>query len=256
VIFPGFSWHNMVAKNPLNQIPRLGGKFLWMQFVQAKKAGATILRGGAFKPRTSPYAFQGLGLKGLKFLAEAREETGLKIVTEIMDVRDMDMVLKYADIIQIGARNMQNYSFLRDLAKCSRPVMMKRGQSATVEEWLMAAEYLLSGGNSQVILCERGIRTFETSTRNTMDIGAIPVIKQKSHLPIIADPSHGIGIRDKVMPMARAAIAAGADGLIIEVHHDPDHAKSDGAQSLFPDQFDQLMQEVTLIAKAIGRGVA
>jgi 3-deoxy-7-phosphoheptulonate synthase len=223
---------------------------------RVSKSGARFLRGGAFKPRTSPYAFQGMGPEGLKLLREAADAFKLGVVTEIMDNTQIELGEKYADIIQIGARNMQNYSFLRDLAKCSRPIMLKRGQSATIEEWLMAAEYLLSGGNSQVILCERGIRTFETSTRNTMDIGAIPVIKQKSHLPIIADPSHGIGIRDKVMPMARAAIAAGADGLIVEVHHDPDHAKSDGAQSLFPGQFEQLMQEVTLIAKAIGRGVA
>jgi 3-deoxy-7-phosphoheptulonate synthase len=220
-----------------------------------KDAGAKILRGGAFKPRTSPYSFQGLGENGLKLLRAAANEFQLKVVTEVMDKSQIDMIEKYADILQIGARNMQNYTFLKDLGRASKPVMLKRGLAATIEEWLMSAEYILSGGNEQVILCERGIRTFETATRNTMDISAIPVIKKKSHLPIIADPSHGIGIRDKVIPMARAAIAAGADGIIVEVHHDPDHALSDGAQSLYPNQFSQMMKEVRMIAQAIERTI-
>jgi 3-deoxy-7-phosphoheptulonate synthase len=221
-----------------------------------KDAGAKILRGGAFKPRSSPYSFQGLGEDGLKFLHAAANEYQLKVVTEVMDKSQIDLVEKYADILQIGARNMQNYTFLKDLGKATKPVMLKRGLAATIEEWLMSAEYILSGGNQQVILCERGIRTFETATRNTMDISAIPVIKKKSHLPIIADPSHGIGIRDKVIPMARAAVAAGADGIIVEVHHDPDHALSDGAQSLYPNQFSQMMKEVRMIARAIERFIA
>jgi 3-deoxy-7-phosphoheptulonate synthase len=220
-----------------------------------KDAGAKILRGGAFKPRTSPYSFQGLGENGLKLLRAAANEFQLKVVTEVMDKSQIDMIEKYADILQIGARNMQNYTFLKDLGRASKPVMLKRGLAATIEEWLMSAEYILSGGNEQVILCERGIRTFETATRNTMDISAIPVIKKKSHLPIIADPSHGIGIRDKVIPMARAAIAAGADGIIVEVHHDPDHALSDGAPSLYPNQFSQMMKEVRMIAQAIERTI-
>jgi 3-deoxy-7-phosphoheptulonate synthase len=174
----------------------------------------------------------------------------------VMDKSQIDLIEKYADILQIGARNMQNYTFLKDLGKASKPVMLKRGLAATIDEWLMSAEYILSGGNQQVILCERGIRTFETATRNTMDISAIPVVKKKSHLPIIADPSHGIGIRDKVIPMARAAVAAGADGIIVEVHHDPDHALSDGAQSLYPNQFSQMMKEVRIIAQAIERTIA
>ena len=221
-----------------------------------KDAGAKILRGGAFKPRSSPYSFQGLGEDGLKLLRTAANEFQLKVITEVMDKSQIDLIEKYADILQIGARNMQNYTFLKDLGKASKPVMLKRGLAATIEEWLMSAEYILSGGNQQVILCERGIRTFETATRNTMDISAIPVIKKKSHLPIIADPSHGIGIRDKVIPMARAAVAAGADGIIVEVHHDPDHALSDGAQSLYPDQFSQMMKEVRMIAQAIDRSIA
>jgi 3-deoxy-7-phosphoheptulonate synthase len=221
-----------------------------------RKSGAKILRGGAFKPRTSPYSFQGLGEEGLRLLRAAANENDLKVITEVMDKSQIDLVEKYADILQVGARNMQNFTFLKDLGKASKPVMLKRGQSATIEEWLMSAEYILSGGNHQVILCERGIRTFETATRNTMDIGAIPVVQKKSHLPIVADPSHGIGIRDKVIPMARACVAAGADGIMIEVHNDPDHAKSDGAQSLFPDQFAQLMKEVRIIAEAIGRKIA
>ncbi len=223
---------------------------------KVKAAGATVLRGGAFKPRTSPYAFQGLGEQGLKFLRAAGDAHGLAVITEVMDRSQIDLVEKYSDVLQVGARNMQNYTFLRDLGKASKPVMLKRGLSATIEEWLMSAEYILSGGNHSVMLCERGIRTFEPSTRNTMDIGAIPLIKKRSHLPIVADPSHGIGLRDKVIPMARASVAAGADGIIVEVHHDPDHAKSDGAQSLFPDQFEQLMREVRIIAEAIGRRIA
>ena len=219
-------------------------------------AGARVLRGGAFKPRTSPYSFQGLGEEGLRFIRAAADEYKLKVITEVMDKSQIDLVEKYTDILEIGARNMQNFTFLRDLGKAAKPVLLKRGLAATIEEWLMSAEYILSGGNEQVILCERGIRTFETATRNTLDISAIPVIKKKSHLPIIADPSHGIGIRDKVIPMARACVAAGADGIMVEVHHDPDHAKSDGAQSLFPDQFAQMMKEVRIIAEAIGRKIA
>jgi len=219
------------------------------------ESGAKILRGGAFKPRTSPYTFQGMGEPALQFLRSAADEYKLKVVTEVMDRSQIDLVEKYADILQIGARNMQNYTFLKDLGRASKPVLLKRGLSATIEEWLMSAEYILAGGNHQVILCERGIRTFETSTRNTLDIGAIPVVQKKSHLPVIADPSHAIGIRDKVIPMARACVAAGADGIIVEVHHDPDHALSDGAQSLFPDQFSQMMKEVRMIAEAIGRSI-
>ncbi len=221
-----------------------------------KDSGAKILRGGAFKPRTSPYSFQGLGEQGLKLLRSAADEYKLKVITEVMDKSQIDLVEKYADILQIGARNMQNYMFLKDLGKASKPVMLKRGIAATIEEWLMSAEYILAGGNEKVILCERGIRTFETATRNTMDISAIPVIKKKSHLPIFADPSHGVGIRDKVIPMARASVAAGADGIMVEVHHDPDRALSDGAQSLYPNQFEQLMKEVRMIAQAINRNIA
>lgn len=220
------------------------------------KSGAQFLRGGAFKPRTSPYAFQGLGEEGLKLMRLAADEFGLLVISEAMDGTQLSLVEKYTDIIQVGARNMQNYNFLRELGKSSKPVLLKRGLSATIEEWLMSAEYILSGGNTQVILCERGIRTFETATRNTMDISAIPVVHAKSHLPIIADPSHGIGIRDKVIPMARAAVAAGADGIIVEVHNDPDHAKSDGPQSLFPNQFEEMMQQIRVIAKAIGRNIS
>ncbi len=220
------------------------------------RAGAKILRGGAFKPRTSPYAFQGLGEEGLKLLRAAADAFTLKVITEVMDRSQISLVEQYADILQVGARNMQNFTFLKDLGKASKPVLLKRGLSATIEEWLMSAEYILAGGNEKVVLCERGIRTFETSTRNTLDIGAIPVVKKKSHLPIIADPSHGIGIRDKVIPMARACVAAGADGVMVEVHNDPDHAKSDGPQSLFPEQFDQLMKELRIIAEAIGRRIA
>jgi 3-deoxy-7-phosphoheptulonate synthase len=221
-----------------------------------KEHGATFLRGGAFKPRTSPYSFQGLGEQGLKFLREAADKYELLVITEVMDASQIALVEQYADALQIGARNMQNFVFLKELGKSRKPVMLKRGMAATIEEWLMSAEYILSGGNRKVILCERGIRTFETATRNTMDISAIPVVHKRSHLPVIADPSHATGIRDKVIPMARAAVAAGADGIMVEVHHDPDRALSDGAQSLYPKQFAQLMNEIRLIAKAIGRTVA
>jgi 3-deoxy-7-phosphoheptulonate synthase len=220
-----------------------------------KKAGAKILRGGAFKPRSSPYSFQGLGEEGLRMLRAAANQHDLKLVSEVMDISQIELIDRYADIFQLGARNMQNFTLLRELGRTRKPVLLKRGISATIEEWLLSAEYLLAGGNSQVILCERGIRTFESYTRNTLDISAIPVVKKRSHLPIIADPSHGTGRRDKVAPMARAAVAAGADGLIIEVHGDPDHALSDGAQSLYPQQFDRLMAELRIIAPAIGRTI-
>lgn len=220
-----------------------------------KRAGAKILRGGAFKPRSSPYSFQGLGEPGLKMLRAAADRHGLKLITEVMEIAQIEVIEKYAHILQVGARNMQNFSLLRELGKRRVPVMIKRGISATIEEWLMSAEYVLAGGNMQVMLCERGIRTFETYTRNTFDISAIPVVQQLCHLPVIADPSHGTGRRDKVAPMARAAVAAGADGLIIEVHCDPDHAKSDGAQSMFPAQFERLMAELRIIAPAIGRSL-
>lgn len=218
--------------------------------------GAVMMRGGAFKPRTSPYSFQGLGETGLRIMRSACDAYGLKMVTEVMDVSQIDLILQYADVLQVGARNMQNYTLLRELGKTNKPVLLKRGLSATVEELLMSAEYILSGGNMNVILCERGIRTFEKSTRNTMDISAIPVVHQKSHLPIIADPSHAVGLRDKVIPLARAAVAAGADGLMVEVHPDPDNALSDGGQSLFPQQFAQLMREISIIIQAIGRSLA
>ncbi len=220
------------------------------------RAGATVIRGGAFKPRSSPYAFQGLGEEGLQMLREAADRNGLLVVSEVMDQSQIDVVARYADILQVGARNMQNFNLLRELGKQRKPVLLKRGISATIEELLLSAEYILSGGNYDVILCERGIRTFETYTRNTMDISAIPVVKHLSHLPIIADPSHGTGRRDKVAPMARAAVAAGADGLIVEVHPDPDHALSDGAQSLRPEQFQELMAQLRIIAPAVGRRVA
>ena len=220
------------------------------------KAGAKILRGGAFKPRTSPYAFQGLGEKGLEMMREAADKFKLFTVSEVMDPSQVEMMGKYVDIYQVGARNMQNYHLLRALGEVRKPVLLKRGLSATMEELLLSAEYILSGGNYQVILCERGIRTFETYTRNTLDIAAIPVIKKLSHLPMWADPSHGTGRRDKVAPMARAAVAAGADGLLIEVHNDPEHALSDGAQSLETSTFTQLMAELRIIAPAIGRRMA
>jgi 3-deoxy-7-phosphoheptulonate synthase len=217
------------------------------------KAGAKILRGGAFKPRTSPYAFQGMGEKGLQLMREAADKFNLFVVSEVMDPSQIQMMGAYVDIFQVGARNMQNYFLLRALGEVQKPVLLKRGMSATMEEWLLSAEYILSGGNYNVVLCERGIRTFETATRNTLDIAAIPVIQKLSHLPIFADPSHGTGRRDKVPPMARAAIAAGADGLLIEVHNDPDHALSDGAQSLHPANFAKLMDELRIIAPAVGR---
>jgi 3-deoxy-7-phosphoheptulonate synthase len=220
-----------------------------------RRAGAKIFRGGAFKPRSSPYSFQGLGEEGLQMLREAANAENLKLVSEVMDASQIEVIGKYCDIFQVGARNMQNFTLLRELGHVRKPVLLKRGISATIEEWLLSAEYVLSGGNTDVILCERGIRTFETATRNTFDISAIPVVKKLSHLPIIADPSHGAGRRDMVAPMARAAVAAGADGLIIEVHCDPDHALSDGAQSMFPAQFDRLMAELRIIAPAIGRSI-
>src|ERR1700684_651205 len=220
------------------------------------KAGAKILRGGAFKPRTSPYAFQGMGEEGLKLMKEAAEKFQLFTVSEIMDLSQVQMMSGYVDIFQVGARNMQNYYLLRALGEVRKPVLLKRGMSATMEELLLSAEYILAGGNPDVILCERGIRTFETYTRNTFDIAAIPVIKKLSHLPMIGDPSHGTGRRDKVVPMARAAVAAGADGLLVEVNPDPDRALSDGAQSLRPEPFQQLMKELRMIAPAIGRQIA
>ncbi|MFI5371803.1 MAG: 3-deoxy-7-phosphoheptulonate synthase [Candidatus Eisenbacteria bacterium] len=219
------------------------------------RAGATVMRGGAYKPRTSPYAFQGLGEEGLRIMRRAADAHGLAVVSEVMDSQQVSLVARYADILQIGARNMQNYALLREVGHSDRPVLLKRGLAATIEEWLMAAEHVMSQGNSQVILCERGIRTFETYTRNTLDLNAIPVVKELSHLPVIVDPSHGTGIRDKVSPMARAAVAAGADGLIIEVHHDPDHALSDGPQSLYPAQFDELVKQIRTIAEVVGRRV-
>ena len=220
------------------------------------KAGAKILRAGAFKPRTSPYAFQGMGEPGLKLMREAADKFGLFTVSEVMDPSQVEMMGRYVDIYQVGARNMQNYHLLRALGEVRKPVLLKRGMSATMEELLLSAEYILAGGNYSVILCERGIRTFETYTRNTFDLAAIPVIQKLSHLPMWADPSHGTGRRDKVPPMARAAVAAGADGLLIEVHNDPEHALSDGAQSLFFDQFDKLMAEMRIIAPAVGRTIA
>ncbi len=208
------------------------------------KSGAHIFRGGAFKPRTSPYSFQGLGEEGLKILAKVRKETGMPVVTEVMDFQTFDIVENYTDIIQIGTRNMQNFSLLRRAGKAKKPVLLKRGMAATIEEWLMAAEYILEEGNSQVILCERGVRTFVNHSRNTLDISAIPVVKKESHLPIIVDPSHAAGVRDQVAPLSLAAVAVEAHGLIIEVHHAPDEALSDGAQSLYPEQFDLLCQKI------------
>ena len=220
-----------------------------------KRAGAKVLRGGAFKPRSSPYSFQGLGEEGLRLLRAAADRHNLKLVSEVMDISQLDLMERYAHILQVGARNMQNFTLLRELGRSKKPIMLKRGISATIEEWLLSAEYILAGGNMNVMLCERGIRTFESYTRNTLDISAIPVVRKLSHLPILVDPSHGTGKRDKVAPMARAAVAAGADGLLIEVHCDPDHALSDGAQSLFPTQFDRLMAELRIIAPAIGRSI-
>ncbi len=220
-----------------------------------REMGATFLRGGAFKPRTSPYSFQGLGEEGLKYLREAADENGMLMISEVMDTTHIPLVAQYVDILQVGARNMQNFIMLKELGKVDKPVLLKRGLSATIEEWLLSAEYVMVGGNHQVILCERGIRTFERYTRNTLDLSAIPIIEKLSHLPIIVDPSHGTGRREKVVPMARAAVAAGADGLLIEVHNHPDQALSDGAQSLYPEQFQGLMEEIRIIATAIGRSV-
>ena len=224
--------------------------------VAVASAGARLFRGGAFKPRSSPYSFQGRGEAGLKMMRQACDRHRLKLVTEVMDVNQIELVGRYADMYQVGARNMQNFTLLRELGRTRTPVLLKRGIAATIEEWLLSAEYLLAGGNMDVVLCERGIRTFEDYTRNTLDISAIPVIHKLSHLPVIADPSHGTGLRNKVPPMARAAVAAGADGLIIEVHPDPDRALSDGAQSMFPDQFERLMVELRMIAPAIGRSMS
>jgi 3-deoxy-7-phosphoheptulonate synthase len=223
---------------------------------QVAKAGARALRGGAFKPRSSPYSFQGLGLAALKLLREAGDKFGLLVISEVMEISQIALMLPYVDIFQVGARNMQNFNLLRELGLIKKPVLLKRGIAATLEELLLSAEYIMAGGNYNVILCERGIRTFETYTRNTLDISAIPVIHKLSHLPMASDPSHGIGIRDKVAPMARASVAAGADALLIEVHNDPDHARSDGAQSLYPAQFVELMEQLRIIAPAVGRRIA
>lgn len=223
---------------------------------QVAKAGARALRGGAFKPRSSPYSFQGLGLEALKLLREAGDRFRLLVISEVMEISQIEQMLPFVDILQVGARNMQNFNLLRELGKVKKPVLLKRGIAATLEELLLSAEYILAGGNYQVILCERGIRTFETYTRNTMDISAIPIVHKLSHLPMAADPSHGTGRRDKVAPMARASVAAGADALLIEVHHDPDKALSDGAQSLYPQQFVELMDQLRIIAPAVGRKIA
>src|SRR6516225_5744874 len=220
-----------------------------------KENGIKILRGGAFKPRTSPYSFQGMGEEGLKVLRKAADKNGLIVVSEIMNQTQIPVFLEYVDILQVGARNMQNFDLLKELAKVRRPVLLKRGPSATIEEWLLSAEYIMSGGNHDVMLCERGIRTFENYTRNTLDISAIPVVKKLSHLPILVDPSHGTGRRDKVAPMARAAVAAGADGLLIEVHHAPETALCDGAQSLYPTQFRELISQLKMIAPAVQRAM-
>ena len=220
-----------------------------------RTAGAHILRGGAFKPRSSPYSFQGMGEEGLKLLYEIRKETGMPVVTEVMDTRQVEMVAQYADMIQIGSRNMQNYPLLKEAGICRKPVLLKRGMMATIDEYLMAAEYILDQGNDQVILCERGIRTFETSTRNTLDLSAVPVLKRLSHLPVMVDPSHGTGVRWMVPPMAKAAVAVGADGLIMEVHYNPEAALCDGYQSLSLEEFDSLMCDLRKIAQAVGREI-
>jgi len=220
---------------------------------QVAQAGARALRGGAFKPRTSPYSFQGLGLDGLKLLREAGDKFNLLVISEVMEISQIELMLPYVDILQVGARNMQNFNLLRELGKLKTPILLKRGIAATIEELLLSAEYILAGGNYNIIVCERGIRTFETYTRNTLDVSAIPIVHKLSHLPIASDPSHGTGRRDKVAPMARASVAAGADALLIEVHHNPDKALSDGAQSLYPDQFSELMQALRMIATAVGR---
>jgi 3-deoxy-7-phosphoheptulonate synthase len=218
-----------------------------------QKAGARVLRGGAFKPRTSPYAFQGLGVDGLKLLAEARKETGLPVITEIMDTKDLAVIEQYADCLQIGARNMQNFSLLKEVGRSKLPVMLKRGMSATIKDLLMSAEYILSEGNFNVLLCERGIRTFETYTRNTLDLNAVPVLKAETHLPVVVDPTHGIGLREHIAAMALAAVAAGADALMVEVHNSPELAKSDGEQALLPDEFTDLVNRVRQVATAVGR---
>jgi 3-deoxy-7-phosphoheptulonate synthase len=220
---------------------------------QVAQAGARALRGGAFKPRTSPYSFQGLGLDGLKLLREAGDKFNLLVISEVMEISQIELMLPYVDILQVGARNMQNFNLLRELGKLKKPILLKRGIAATIEELLLSAEYIMAGGNYNIIVCERGIRTFETYTRNTLDVSAIPIVHKLSHLPIASDPSHGTGRRDKVAPMARASVAAGADALLIEVHHNPDKALSDGAQSLYPDQFSELMQALRMIATAVGR---
>src|SRR5271165_3164498 len=222
---------------------------------QISKAGAKVLRGGAFKPRSSPYSFQGLGVDALKLLREAADDYGLLVISEVMEISQIEGMLPFVDILQVGARNMQNFNLLRELGKVRKPVLLKRGIAATVEEMLLSAEYIMSGGNYSVIFCERGIRTFETYTRNTLDISAIPIVHKLSHLPITSDPSHGTGLRDKVAPMACASVAAGADALLIEVHPDPDNALSDGAQSLYPQQFSELMEQLRMIAPAVGRTI-
>ena len=219
------------------------------------RAGARVLRGGAYKPRTSPYAFQGMGVEGLKLLRAAGDENDMATISEVMELGQIEKMLDYVDILQVGARNMQNFNLLSALGQIRKPILLKRGMSATIQEWLLAAEYIMAGGNYDIILCERGIRTFETYTRNTLDISAIPVIDKLSHLPIIADPSHAVGRRDKVMPVARAVVAAGGDGLLIEVHHDPEKAVCDGPQSLYPDQFARLMDELRIIVPAVGRSI-
>ncbi len=221
-----------------------------------KDGGATVLRGGAFKPRTSPYSFQGLGIEGLKLLAEARESSGLPIITEIMDTKDLEAVEQYADCLQVGARNMQNFALLKEVGRSRLPVMLKRGMSATIKDLLMSAEYILSEGNFNVILCERGIRTFETMTRNTLDLNAVPVLKAETHLPVVVDPTHGVGVREYVPAMALAAVAAGADGLMLEVHNAPELAKSDGEQALLGHEFAELVQQIRKVAEAVGRSVA
>lgn len=220
-----------------------------------KKAGAKILRGGAFKPRTSPYTFQGLGVEGLKMLAEAREETGLPVITEVMDTKDLEVIEKYADCLQVGARNMQNFSLLKEVGRSKLPVMLKRGMSATVKDLLMSAEYILSEGNFNVMLCERGIRTFETYTRNTLDLNAVPVLRKETHLPVVVDPTHGVGLREHIPAMALAAVAAGADALMIEVHNSPELAKSDGEQALMPEEFGDLVRRIRVVAEAVGRSL-
>ncbi|MDQ6780229.1 MAG: 3-deoxy-7-phosphoheptulonate synthase [Candidatus Eremiobacteraeota bacterium] len=233
------------------------GRDMIMQTARAVKAsGATMLRGGAYKPSTSPYSFQGMGKEGLEILAQARADCGLPVITEVMDPRDVDLVAEYADVLQIGARNMQNFSLLKEVAKSEKPVMLKRGLSATIEEWLLAAEYIYAGGNHAVILCERGIRTFETATRNTLDLNAVPLLKNLTHLPVIVDPSHGTGKWELVTPMARAAVAAGADGLMIEVHPRPADALKDGFESLNFQNFATMMDQVRAVARAIGRPIA